>query len=247
MTDTVEPGAHPPAETEVAPRPPAGSGGGVSGRDVRREGGSNVAGWILASVGALFLACAIALAIVHLTQRGADGYYTSDTASVRSHGYAVTSEGLHFGDLPSFATNAVGQVRVSATSRNAQPLFVGIAPESAVNGYLGGVARNVVNEFDGSTVQSTAHAGRAPSGVPSSQGFWKASGSGRGKVNVTWKIKGGNWAVVVMNASARPQVSAGVSLGAKTNLVLWIGLGFLVLALLAGGSGGAMLWSSRRR
>jgi hypothetical protein len=159
----------------------------------------------------------------------------------------VTSEGLDFGDLPGFATNAVGQVRVSATSRNAQPLFVGIAPESAVNGYLGSVSRTVVNEFDGNTVQSTAHAGGAPSGAPGTQGFWEASGSGRGQVNVTWKLKGGNWTVVVMNASARPQVSAGVNLGAKTNLLLWVGLGFFVLAVLAGGAGGAMLWSGRRR
>lgn len=222
--------ADPGTPSEAAPR--------------RGGGGRSVGGWILASLGALFVVFAIVLAVVHLTQRGKDGYYTSDTAPVASAGYAVTSENFDLGDLPGFATDAVGQVRITARSRNGQPLFVGIGPQSAVDGYLGAVARNVVTSFNGSTVDSTRHAGTAPSGAPSTKTFWEASGSGRGQISVTWKLKGGNWAAVVMNASASPHVSAAVSLGAKTNLVLWIALGFLVLGLVAGAAGGAML---RRR
>ena len=44
-----------------------------------------------------------------------------------------------------------------------------------------------------------------------------------------------------------PGVRAAVRVGAKTNLLLWLGLGFLVVGLIAGGAGGAMLWSSRSR
>jgi hypothetical protein len=50
-----------------------------------------------------------------------------------------------------------------------------------------------------------------------------------------------------MNASGAPDVSAAVSVGAKTNLVLWAGLGFLLVGLVAGGAGSAMLWGSRSR
>jgi hypothetical protein len=35
-------------------------------------------------------------------------------------------------------------------------------------------------------------------------------------------------------------------MGVKTNLLLWIGLGLLVVGLIAGGGGTAMLLSSRR-
>lgn len=233
MTDAVDPVDRPRDEDRAAP---VGSTSGGSGR--------NVAGWILVAIGGLLVVCAIVLAVVHLTQRGADGYYTSDTAKVGSPGYAVTSEGLDIADLPSFATNSIGQVRIRASSRNGRALFVGIASESDVNGYLGGVARNVVTSFNGSTVDSTRHVGGAPAGTPASRTFWQASGSGRGQVSVTWKVKEGNWAVVVMNASATRGVSAGVNLGAKTNLVLWIALGFLVVGAIVAAGGAALL---RRR
>lgn len=232
MTDAVDPAEPPRAEAPAAPRPAPSSGGG------RRVGG-----WILVGIGGLLVVFAIALAVIHLTQRNSAGYYTSDTAPVVSRGYAVTSEKLDLGDLPSFATDAVGRVRISGRSHNGRALFVGIAPESAVNGYLGAVARNVVTSFDGSTIESTAHPGRAPSGAPGTQTFWQASGSGRGQVTVTWKIKGGSWAIVVMNANGSRSISAGVSLGANTNLLLWLALGCLVLGLIAAGGGAALVRS----
>ncbi len=236
MTDAGDPAEPPGAEVPAASRPARGGGGG-----------SRIGGWILVGIGGLLVVCAIALAVVHLTQRNSDGYYTSDTAPVVSRGYAVTSQGLDLGDLPSFATDAVGRVRISGRSHNGKALFVGIAPESAVDGYLGGVARNVVTSFDGSTIESTAHPGGRPSRAPATQTFWQASGSGRGQVTVTWKIKEGNWAIVAMNANGSRNVSAGVSLGANTDLLLWIALGCLVLGLIAGGGGAALLRSGAAR
>ena len=48
-----------------------------------------------------------------------------------------------------------------------------------------------------------------------------------------------------MNASGAAQViTAAVSVGAKLNLLLWLGLGSLVVGLIAGGAGTAMLVSS---
>jgi hypothetical protein len=93
-------------------------------------------------LGGLLVLSAVALVVIHLTQRGKDGYYTSSTLRVAATGYAVTSEGLHVGDLPSVANDVIGQVRVSARSSNGQALFVGIAPQNAVNGCLAGVARS---------------------------------------------------------------------------------------------------------
>jgi hypothetical protein len=226
------------AAGEVAPKPSGGGGGRTALR---------IGGWILAVLGGLLVLSGIALVVIHLTQRDKDGYYTSSTRQVAAPGYAVTAERLHIGDLPSVVSDVVGRVRVSATSSNGRALFVGIAPQKAVNGYLAGVARSEVTEVNGHTVKYRAHTGRAPAGSPARESFWRSARSGRGQVTISWKVKGGNWAIVVMNANGAPHVSAAVKVGAKTNLVLWIGLGLLVAGLISGGAGGAMLLTSRSR
>ena len=66
-------------------------------------------------------------------------------------------------------------------------------------------------------------------------------------MTATWNVKEGNWTVVLMNRNAVPNVSAAVIVDARTNLVLWVGLGFLLVGLVLGGAGGGMLWSSRSR
>jgi hypothetical protein len=209
--------------------------------------GLKVGGWILAVIGALILVVGVTLVVVHLTQRDSDGYYTSSTERVSAPGYAITAEALHIGDLPNVVSDVVGRVRVSATSSNGQPLFIGIGPQSAVDRYLAGVARNQVTDINDGTVQYDRHAGRAPAGPPGRERFWDASSSGRGQVTTSWKVEGGDWTIVAMNASGAPRVSAVVQVGANTNVVLWIGLGFLLVGLVAGGAGIAMLWSSRAR
>lgn len=232
-----DPAAGPENAPQAEPRTSTPNGGRT---------GLKIGGWILAVIGGLLVIAGVALVIIHLTQRSHDGYYTSSTERVGAPGYAVTAEGLHIADVPSFARDAVGRVRVSARSSNGQALFVGIAPQTAVSGYLGDVARSEVTDVSGDTVTYKMHGGRAPAGPPGRQGFWRSASSGSGQVTTTWEVKGGTWAVVLMNASASAPVRATVSMGVKTNLLLWIGLGFLVVGLIAGGAGTAMLVSSRR-
>jgi hypothetical protein len=218
-------------------------------RASQRNGGSTglkIGGWVLAVIGGLLVIAGVALVIIHLTQRGHDGYYTSSTERVGAAGYAVTAEGLHIADVPSFATHAVGRVRVSARSTDGQALFVGIAPQTAANAYLANVARSEVTDVNGDTVTYKLHGGGAPAGPPGRQGFWQSASSGSGQVTTSWQVKGGTWTVVLMNANASAPVRATVSMGVKTNLLLWIGLGFLLVGLIAGGAGTAMLVSSRR-
>jgi len=236
MADTHDPVARPGGVPQGAPPPRSGGGSGL-----------RIGGWILAAVGGLLLAAGIALVVVHLTQRNSDGYYTSSTVRVAAPGYAVTSEALDIGDFPSGASDLVDRVRVSATSSTGQALFIGIAPQNAVNGYLAGVARSEVTEFSGDSVSYRTHTGRAPGTTPARQGFWESSASGSGQVTTVWKVKGGTWSIVLMNANGAPRVNAAVILGAKTDLVLWVGLGLILVGLIAGGAGGAMVWSSRPR
>jgi hypothetical protein len=228
----------PPATAgEPAPIQPGPSGGST---------GLKVGGWILAVIGALILVVGVTLVVVHLTQRDSDGYYTSSSERVSAPGYAITAEALHIGDLPDVVSDVVGRVRINATSSNGQPLFVGIGPQSAVDRYLAGVARSQVTDINDGTVVYKRHAGRAPAGPPGRERFWDASASGRGQVTTSWKVEGGDWTIVAMNATGAPQVRAVVKVGAKTNVVLWTGLGFLLVGLIATGAGVAMLVGSRR-
>jgi hypothetical protein len=236
MAGHEDPAARPEAPREVKPNASSGRG---------RRTGLRIGGWILAVLGGLLVISGVALIIIHLTQRGEDGYYTSSTENVVAPGYAVTAEGLHIGDLPSVATDVVGRVRVSARSNNGQALFVGIAPQTAVNAYLSGVARSEVTDVSGDTVTYKMHAGGAPTGPPGGQGFWQSASSGSGRITASWKVKGGTWAIVLVNASAAAHINADVSVGAKTDLLLWLGLGSLVVGLIAGGAGIAMLLRSR--
>jgi hypothetical protein len=227
--------------------PPPAAGGG---RPVQPGGGSRtglkVGGWILVVIGTLAAVIGVTLVVVHLTQRDSDGYYTSDSTRVSAPGYAITSEALHFGNLPGVVNDIVSTVRVSATSTNGRPLFVGIARQSDVNRYLGGVARSQVTDINDNSVDYDRHPGGAPAGPPGSQHFWEASSTGRGQIPTTWKVSGGDWAIVAMNATGAPRVSADVKLAAKTDAVLWVGIAFLAVGLIAGGAGIAMLVSSRR-
>lgn len=238
MAGGTRPVTPPPTGGDAAPVQPGGGGGST---------GLKVGGWILAVIGALILIVGVTLVVIHLTQRDSDGYYTSSTEHVAAPGYAITAESLHIGDLPNVVSDVVGRVRVTATSSNGQVLFVGIGPQSAVNGYLAGVARSQVTDINGDTVEYQRHAGRAPAVPPGRERFWNASSSGRGQVTTTWKVAGGDWTIVAMNATGAPHVSAAVRVGANTNIVLWIGLGFLLVGLIVNGGGVAMLVSSRAR
>ena len=184
--------------------------------------GLKVGGWILVVLGTLGVIIGIALVVIHLTQRD-DGFYTSDSKRVSSSGYAITSEALHFGDLPGVVSDIVGTVRVTATSSNGRPLFVGIARQSDVNSYLGGVARSEVTDFSNNSVDYDQHSGGPPAGPPGAQRFWEARSTGSGQVTTTWKVSGGDWSIVAMNATGAPRVSADVRLGAKTTAVLGSG------------------------
>jgi hypothetical protein len=172
---------HPHTAREVAPKASGGGGGQTALR---------IGGWILVDLGALLVITGVALVIVHLTQRGKDGYYTSSTARVTAPGYAVTAEGLHIGNLPSVATDAVGRVRVSARSSNGQALFVGIAPQDAVNAYLSGVARSEVTDVHSENVTYKTQPGRAPAGPPGRERFWQSASSGTGQVTQPGRSRG---------------------------------------------------------
>ena len=201
-----------------------------------------ILGSILVLSGAGLLAGGGALGVIHLTQRDDDGFLTSPREQVSSDGYAVTAEGIDIADLDDggdwLVEQGVGRVRIRATSRT-DAVFVGIAREADVDGYLAGVAHDELREVRSGADRYVSRDGGAPRTAPSEAGFWVASAAGEGRQTVEWDARDGRWAVVVMNANGAAPVAADVTVGAKVGVLPWVAGGLLLagLLLLAIGAG----------
>lgn len=172
------------------------------------------------------------------TQRDASGYLTSGTASLAAPSYAIATSSLDLnftGGAWPVDQNALGTVRITASSASLAGVFIGIAPRADALQYLNGIA------YDGLTglrvlpyrVTYTPHAGGAPA-LPASQPFWQTEASGAGTQTLTWPVVSGQWIVVLMNADASRGIAADVSVGASAPFLFAIALGLLI-------GGGAVL------
>jgi hypothetical protein len=163
---------------------------------------------------------------VDRTQREG-GYLTTQTERFATSSYALTRERLEVdagGPNWIWNDNWLGKVRIRGEGASAKPLFIGVGPEAAVAGYLGRVAHADVEDIDVDPfrVDYRQIAGAAPRGPPTAQSFWAASASGQGRQSVTWKVRDGDWSVVLMNADGSRGVAADVDLGAQA-VVLALG------------------------
>ena len=143
-----------------------------------------------------------------------------------------------------------GKVRIRGESPGAKMLFIGIGPEAAVAKYLGSVAHANVQDIDFDPFRATylPVAGGAPQGPPTEQRFWAVSASGVGTQTVMWKVREGDWSVVLMNADASRGVVADVDLGAKLSFLLWVAIGSLIGGVLViGGSTALIVLAARTR
>src|SRR5215210_4498961 len=110
--------------------------------------------------------------------------------------------------------------------------------------YLDQVQHDEISDldFDPFTVDKTRRAGEGRPAIPTAQTFWVASSADGHPLD--WKVRKGEWSVVMMNADGSPGVSVDASVGAKTPLIrdlAWwltipgIGLGLIALVLVVFG------------
>jgi len=211
---------------------------------------------VLGSIGVLFglalLAAGGFLLWADRTQRE-DGYLTTPTERFATPTYALTRTRLDVGtDGPGWLLNDswFGKVRIRGDSSGAKMLFIAIGPEAAVAKYLGSVAHASVEDvdFDPFRVKYFPVTGGAPQGPPTEQRFWAASASGVGTRTVTWKVREGDWSVVVMNADGSRGIAADIDVGAKLSFLLWVAIGSLLGGLLVvGGSTALIVLAARTR
>jgi hypothetical protein len=175
------------------------------------------------------------------TQRDAAGYLTTGTQSFSTSSYALTSGNIDLGNSAGqFTPSAfLGNVRVRVTPTSpGRSVFVGIAPEAAVNRFLAGVNHDEVTDWASGTTVSHRSADATPS-PPAVASIWTTKSSGTGTQTVTWKPRSGDWTVVVMKANATPGLAVTADVGATLPDLVWIAVGLFVagglLLVVAGG------------
>jgi Domain of unknown function (DUF4389) len=217
-----------------------------------------VTGVLVTFASLIGLAAGGALAWMDQTQRDSAGFVTSDTVSLRTTGYALTSAGMTIdaGSWTGMPRRMIGDARVRVESADGQSVFVGLARSGDVRRYLAGVGYSTVWRFGPDGTQYTEHSGTAPSVPPAGAGIWRVQASGAGAQTITWPVESGDWTVVVMSADATAGVDVRVAVGATAPVLdwLWIAvlvsagvflvLGALVVALAVPRSGGGLV---RRR
>ena len=209
---------------------------------------STIGGGFLAFVALVLIAAGAALFWVSEHKTDADGYYTTASHTYSSPTRALTTQSLDIdADAPDwlFSTNTFGHVRIDPRPASSDtPVFVGIARTNDVDAYLDQVQHDEITdvEVDPFALDKRREAGEARPAAPAAQTFWAAtSADGR---PLDWKVREGEWSVVMMNADGSPGVSVDATVGAKTPLVrdlAWwltipgIGLGLIALVLVAFG------------
>jgi hypothetical protein len=195
----------------------------------------------LASLIAVGLLAGGGLALWGNAQKDSDGYLSTDTHRFEAGTRALATENMDI-DLDGadwvMDTGDLSKVRLQVESRDAKPVFVGIARSSDVDDYLAGVSHSTVTDIDtwpfGADYEDQA--GHRRPVAPADSRIWDASRQGSGKQTLNWEIRDGDWSVVVMNADGSRGVDADISTGAKVpflNELGWSAVGSGSFALLA--------------
>ena len=215
-----------------------------------------VIGCVLALIGGALLIGAGALTWAYSTQRDDAGYFTSHSVRIETVTAALQSQRIDLGSdsRPNrwpFGEGDLATVRLQATAREGEQVFIGVAHSSDVDTYLTGIAHDEVTKINwshGDTVRYSRVAGAATATPPTDQTFWTASASGSGQQALTWKVQGGNWSIVVMNPDGSADVAADVAIGVKVNALVGFTIGIGVAAIvLLGGAAALIIFATRRR
>lgn len=205
----------------------------------RRRGrliGFSIASAVAAVIALGFLAAGGALLYVN-AEKDDDGYYTTSSERLHTGTYAIASGSLDLdldGAEELIEETDLGRVRLQAESSGGEPVFVGVARSDDVARYLRGTAHTTVTDLDTDAFGASfdpayrdSDGDRRPA-PPAERDIWAATASGTGEQSLEWKVRDGDWSVVVMNADGSRGVDTYVSAGAKLPFIspiAWTSLG----------------------
>lgn len=202
-----------------------------SGAPVRR---TSVGGIVLLVVGALLTmlgAGAVAggaAAGTAVGDRTTGGWFTTPSAVFATGSNALTTPGvteLQGAGVPQLPFD-IGSIRIRAASQ--RPVFIGIASRADAATYLTGVAHAEVTgvRYRPFQVDYVDVAGTRTPEAPATRTFWAASASGT-QAQLTWRIRSGDWVVVVMNQDGSSGVAAQVQAGFRSELLAPVAAGIV--------------------
>src|SRR3954452_21681918 len=215
------------------PSPPYHSG------DAARTG-RLIGGGVLATVGAvLALGGGGVLAL-----GGSDGEFSSGHRDVSTSTSALVSEVASINDTAD-VSDALGhpRVKIATDSMNSdRNVFVGVGRKADVDRYLAGAQIDRVTDFDVDpwTLDKTRVEGTAKPRPPATQSFWVAKSSGSSAA-IDWKVRDGNYRVVVMNADGSRGVQTESEFSVQVPHLATAAIVALIAGILLGGGGIAMM------
>ncbi|MFE4226291.1 DUF4389 domain-containing protein [Arthrobacter sp. NPDC056886] len=193
-----------------------------------------VIGSLCALLGLGLLAGAGVAGWVNYQQR--DGrYFITPSEQFSGNSYALTTPRLDLttggGVNDGVPMDFAGSVLLrGSTTDPGKEIFIGIAPRADVASYLAGVQRTEIVDVRFRPFRALyrdVNGAKIPAN-PAPQNFWAASATGSGEQELTWNLRSGAWAVVVMNADASSPVSVNLQAGARTDLLLPVFIGLLI-------------------
>jgi hypothetical protein len=205
-----------------------------------------ISGGISIALAALLLASGAA-GLWQLTKRDGSGFFTTNTATLSTDSYAITSDTLDVGpETPRLLGDHLGTVQIRVSSDT--PVFVGIAHTGDVERYLGRVDHQEVTDFDVDpfSVEYADRPGTARPALPATQSFWRVQASGAGTQTIRWPLEKGDWTAVAMNADGSRHVVVDTSIGARIPALRWVAVGVLTLGGILLLVGGGLVWAGIR-
>jgi hypothetical protein len=161
--------------------------------------GRLIGGGVLATVGAvLALGGGGVLAL-----GGSDGEFSSGHRDVSTSSSALVSKAASINNTAD-VTEVLGQPRIKIAAdsmKDGRNVFIGVGRKADVDRYLAGAQIDRVTDFevDPWTLDKTRVEGGARPKPPATQSFWVTKSSGS-SASIDWKVRDGNYRVVVMNA-----------------------------------------------
>src|SRR5947199_10191574 len=148
-------------------------------------------------------------------------------------------------------TTIVGQPTLRISARPVQGtgrVFVGIGRAADVERYLAGVSTQDVTSLsvDPYTITGTLHGGRATTQPPSTQRFWVAQASSTRAAAIDWKIRDGQYRVVIMSANGHRGFATTTGFGITVPNIADYAIAGLILGLLMAGGGTALMIRTNR-
>ncbi len=191
-----------------------------------------------------------ALLWVHIALTDSEGFITTKYHTFERGSYAIVTEpadiefdeewnwgwGWHrawdLGDLVTFKVEG-------SNNDPSKGIFIGVAEESYLSGYLSDVEYDEITDFSFRPyeVEYTNHPGSSVPAAPTSQTFWTAEMSGTGTQTLEWELETGTYSLMLMNDDGYRGVDLDVAIGAKVPLIFGVGVGMAVggiVALIAG-------------